>query len=324
MTSPLLALSGLRVAFPTGKGEVEALRGVDLSIGPGECLGLVGESGSGKSLTAFTTMGLLPSQGRVVDGKAMFAGQDLLEMNERQLERLRGNDLSMIFQEPMTALNPVMRVGEQIGAPLRRHLGLSRKAARERAIEQLDLVGIPDPRARVDSFPHEMSGGMRQRTMIAMALACEPRLLIADEPTTALDPTIQAQIIELLNRLRNELGLSIMMITHDLGVVAEMADRVAVMYGGKVVEECPVDKLFDDPLHPYSKGLLRSTPDIEMPAVRRLATISGAVPHVTELPSGCAFHPRCPESLDICGKEHPEEKCFGSGRRVACWAREVS
>ncbi|MCY6381905.1 ABC transporter ATP-binding protein [Hoeflea prorocentri] len=324
MTAPLLCLDGLRVAFPAGNGEVEALRGVDLSIGPGECLGLVGESGSGKSLSAFATMGLLPTQARVTGGKVMFAGHDLLEMNEREMERLRGNDLSMIFQEPMTALNPVMHVGEQIGAPLRRHLGLSRKAARERAIEQLDLVGIPDPGVRVDNFPHEMSGGMRQRTMIAMALACEPRLLIADEPTTALDTTIQAQIIELLNRLRSELGLSILMITHDLGVVAEMADRVAVMYGGQVVEECPVADLFDDPLHPYSKGLLRSTPDIDMPADSRLATISGAVPHLTELPSGCTFHPRCPESLDICSKQQPLEIRLGDSRRVACWARDGS
>lgn len=324
MTAPLLSVEGLRLAFGTGEDAIEALRGVDISIGPGECLGLVGESGSGKSLTAFTTMGLLPTQSHVVAGRVMFAGQDLLQKSERELEQLRGNDLSMIFQEPMTALNPVMHVGEQIAAPLRRHLGLSRKAARTRAIEQLDLVGIPDPHARVDNFPHEMSGGMRQRTMIAMALACDPKLLIADEPTTALDTTIQAQIIELLNGLRRELGLSILIITHDLGVIAEMADRVAVMYGGRVVEESPVDKLFDEPLHPYSKGLLRSTPDIDMPVARRLATISGAVPHVTELPSGCTFHPRCPDRLEICSKEAPEEKCVGAGRRVACWARDVS
>jgi oligopeptide/dipeptide ABC transporter ATP-binding protein len=231
--------------------------------------------------------------------------------------------MAMIFQEPMTALNPVMRVGDQIAAPLRHHLGLSRTAARVRAIEQRDLIGIPDPAARVDADPHELSGGMRQRVMIAMALACEPKLLIADEPTTALDVTIQAQIIELLERLRRELGLAIVIITHDLGVIAEMADRVAVMYGGRVVEEAAVETLFDRPLHPYTRGLIASTPAVEAPLERRLRTIAGAVPHVTEMPSGCAFHPRCPECFEICPRDVPPDLRRPDGSRVACWARQA-
>jgi oligopeptide/dipeptide ABC transporter ATP-binding protein len=323
MTEPLLSIRGLEVTFPSPHGPVRALRGVDFSVGAGECVGLVGESGSGKSLSAFATMGLMPPNARATAGQVVFQGRDLLTLPERDMERLRGREMGMIFQEPMTALNPVMRVGDQIAAPLRRHLGLSRKAARSRAIEQLDLIGIPDPTARVDAYPHEMSGGMRQRVMIAMALACEPKLLIADEPTTALDVTIQAQIIELLNRLRRELGLAIVIITHDLGVIAEMAERVAVMYGGRVVEEASVETLFDRPLHPYTRGLIASTPDVEMPVERRMRTIAGAVPHVTEMPSGCAFHPRCPERLEICAREVPADILRPDGTRVACWAREA-
>ncbi|WGF87822.1 ABC transporter ATP-binding protein [Marinivivus vitaminiproducens] len=323
MTEPLLSIQGLEVAFPSRHGPVQALRGVDLAVNTGECLGLVGESGSGKSLSAFAAMSLLPPNAGVTGGRVRFDGRDVLELPERELETIRGRHMAMIFQEPMTALNPVMRVGEQIAAPLRRHLGLSRREARKRAIEQLELVGIPDPVARIDVYPHEMSGGMRQRVMIAMALACQPKLLIADEPTTALDVTIQAQIIELLNRLRQELGLAIVIITHDLGVVAEMAGRVAVMYGGRVVEEAPVETLFDRPLHPYTRGLIASTPDVEAPVERRLRTIAGAVPHITEMPSGCAFHPRCPERIEICQREVPHDNRHDDRSRVACWARKA-
>jgi oligopeptide/dipeptide ABC transporter ATP-binding protein len=226
----------------------------------------------------------------------------------------------MIFQEPMTALNPVLRVGEQIGAPLRKHLGLSRQAARGRAVELLALVGIPAPATRVDAYPHQLSGGMRQRVMIAMALACGPDVLIADEPTTALDGTIQAQILDLLRRLRKELGLAVVIITHDFGVVAELADRVAVMYGGRIVEEAPVETLFDAPTHPYAVGLLAATPTLEMAETRRLAAIGGAVPHVADMPSGCAFHPRCPKRFAPCDHEVPRFEPVAPGHGVACWA----
>ena len=321
MTRPLLAVEGLEVAFQTDQGELRALRGIDLQLSARECLGLIGESGSGKSLTALAVMGLLPPGAVRTAGRVVFDGVELTTAPEPALEALRGRRIAMIFQEPMTALNPVMRVGEQIAAPVRKHLGLSRKAARERAIEQLAFVGIPDPRQRVDAFPHQLSGGMRQRVMIAMALACEPRLLIADEPTTALDVTIQAQILELLRKLQEELDLAVIIITHDFGVIAEVAHRVCVMYGGRVVEEAGVDDLFDRPLHPYSRGLLASTPTLEMPLTRRMPAIGGAVPHMADTPSGCAFHPRCGERLEPCDKLMPELQAFGEGQRAACWAR---
>ena len=324
MKQPLLEVEGLEVAFQTDQGELPALRGIDLQLRAQECLGLIGESGSGKSLTALAVMGLLPSGAVRTAGRVVFDGVELTTAPEHELEALRGRRIGMIFQEPMTALNPVMRVGEQIAAPVRKHLGLSRKAARDRAIEQLAFVGIPDPRQRVDAFPHQLSGGMRQRVMIAMALACEPRLLIADEPTTALDVTIQAQILELLRKLQEELDLAVIIITHDFGVIAEVAHRVCVMYGGRVVEEAGVDDLFDRPLHPYSRGLLASTPTLEMPLTRRMPAIGGAVPHMADTPPGCAFHPRCAERFDPCDKRMPELDTFGSGQRAACWARSLS
>ncbi len=268
-------------------------------------------------------MGLAPGNAKITAGQALYKGQDLLVLDEQRMEHIRGAEIAMIFQEPMTALNPVMRVGEQIGAPVRKHLGLSRSAARQHAIDQLALVGIPDPGIRVDALPHELSGGMRQRVMIAMALASSPKLLIADEPTTALDVTIQAQILELLNRLRMELGLAILIITHDFGVIAELAERVAVMYGGLIVEEAAVDTVFDAPRHPYSRGLQDATPDIDMPLERRLHTIGGTVPHLSELPAGCAYHPRCPLAMPICSKESPRMIRSECGGRVACWACEV-
>lgn len=320
MTEALLSVRDLRLVFDGPSGPVSALRGIDFDVAPGETLGLVGESGSGKSLTAFSTMGLLPRSARVTGGSIRFQGTDLLGMPERDLEGVRGNDLNMIFQEPMTALNPVMTVGRQISAPIRKHLGLSKSAARERALAQMDFVGIPDPIRRFDQFPHELSGGMRQRIMIAMALGTDPKLLIADEPTTALDVTIQAQVLELLRRLQKELGLAIIIITHDLGVIAELAGRVCVMYGGRIVETATAADMFARPLHPYSEGLLASTMDIAAPTTRRLPAIRGTVPHIADMPAGCPFHPRCPERLNLCDAEVPPMEQGPQGQ-VACWAR---
>jgi len=324
MSEPILTIRDLKVAFGSEKAPIEALRGVDITVRRGECLGLVGESASGKSLTALASMRLLPSAARITAGSILFEGAEMTALSRKGLEQVRGNDISMIFQEPMTALNPVMRVGEQIAAPLRKHKGLSARAARARAIEQLDSVGIPDPHRRIDNFPHEMSGGMRQRVMIAMALSCEPKLLIADEPTTALDVTIQAQILDLLRTKQKEMDLAIVIITHDFGVVAEIADRVNVMYGGRVVEEAGVEALFDHTQHPYSIGLLKATPTIEMEQQRRLPAIGGAVPHISEMPSGCAFHPRCPERRPQCDRLVPELETVAAGQRVACWARSTA
>jgi oligopeptide/dipeptide ABC transporter ATP-binding protein len=324
MSEPLLTINDLKVAFGPEDAPIEALRGVTLSVNRGECLGLVGESGSGKSLSALAAMRLLPTSARITGGSVRFRGREMTSASRKDLEGLRGNEISMIFQEPMTALNPVMRVGEQIAAPMRKHLGLSRTAARARAIEQLESVGIPDPHRRIDNFPHEMSGGMRQRVMIAMALACEPKLLIADEPTTALDVTIQAQILDLLRAKQKELDLAIIIITHDFGVVAEIADRVNVMYGGRVVEEAGVGALFDNTQHPYSLGLLNATPTVETAQQRRLPTIGGAVPHISEMPKGCAFHPRCPERRDRFKCRDEAVALVAPAQRVACWARSKS
>jgi oligopeptide/dipeptide ABC transporter ATP-binding protein len=318
----LFAIEGLRVAVPVSGSTVEALRGVDIAVGRGECLGLVGESGSGKSLTMLAAMGLLPAGARVTAGSAHFDGRDLLTMSRAEIDAIRGRRIGMIFQEPMTALNPILSVGQQIGAPLRRHLGLSRTAARARALDLLRLVGIPDPGKRLDAYPHQLSGGMRQRVMIAMALSCDPEVLIADEPTTALDGTIQAQILDLLRRLQRELGLAVVIITHDFGVVAELADRVAVMYGGRVVEAGPVDRLFDQPAHPYSEGLLKATPTLDMTPVRRLATVGGTVPHVSDMPAGCSFHPRCGLCFAPCNDAVPPMIALDPGHAAACWALE--
>lgn len=323
MKEPLLTIRDLEVAFGSAQSPLPALRGVSLRVNRGECLGLVGESGSGKSLSALAAMHLLPSAARLTSGSIQFDGREMTTMPRRELEAVRGNEISMIFQEPMTALNPVMRVGDQLAAPLRKHLKLSHKDARKRAIEQLDAVGIPDPHRRIDNYPHEMSGGMRQRVMIAMALACEPKLLIADEPTTALDVTIQAQILELLRAKQKELDLAIIIITHDFGVVAEIADRVNVMYGGRVVEEAEAGALFDNALHPYTVGLLNSTPTLEMPQQHRLPTIGGSVPHISEMPSGCAYHPRCPERLPDCDRLVPKLETAAQNQCVACWARRT-
>ncbi len=321
--SPLLEVRDLVAGFRIGGRLVKAVDGVSLKLHPGRTLGLVGESGSGKSVTSLAIMGLLPTPPSEVTGAQMRYGDvDLLSLDAEERRRYRGRELAMIFQEPMTSLNPVYTVGEQIIEALRTHFPISHAEARKRAIAVLDLVRIPSPETRVDSFPHEMSGGMRQRAMIAMALACEPKLLIADEPTTALDVTIQAQILELLGDMQKRTGTAILLITHDLGVIAEVADDVAVMYAGKIVETSSVENLFADPQHPYTIGLLGSIPRLEEDRIR-LATIEGTVPNPAALPVGCRFHPRCPFANDRCRAEQPPLIEISSGHEVACWRAPI-
>jgi oligopeptide/dipeptide ABC transporter ATP-binding protein len=301
--SNLLEIKNLRTYFPTRGGLVRPVDDVSFYINRGELLGLVGESGCGKSMTALSIMRLVPPPGKIVSGEILFEGRNLLTLSNAEMRDVRGNDIAMIFQDPMTSLNPVFTVGEQISEALRLHRGLSRKEARKAAAEAMREVSIPDPDLRVDDYPHQLSGGMRQRVMIAMALACDPKLLIADEPTTALDVTIQAQILDLLDNLRKIRQLAVLLITHDLGVVAEVADRVAVMYTGRIVEEAPVEELFARPKHPYTEGLLRSVPKLTVKDVmkpERLQTIEGMVPNPTSLPPGCHFEPRCPYRLPRC------------------------
>jgi oligopeptide/dipeptide ABC transporter ATP-binding protein len=304
--APLLEIDDLRVTFRTGAGLVEAVNGVSYDIHRGETVAVVGESGCGKSVTAMAVLGLLPSPPASIDGGSIeFQGEDLLRATKERLRRLRGNQVSMIFQEPMTSLNPVFSVGNQIGESLELHRGLDADEARAEARRLLELVGIPEPETRLDEYPHQLSGGMRQRVMIAMALACRPALLIADEPTTALDVTVQAQILELLRDLQRELGMSILLITHDLGVVAEAAHRVVVMYAGAVVERASVDDLFAHPRHPYTAGLMLSLPRLDAD-VDALRPIEGTVPDALRLPSGCRFHPRCPLAMPVCRERDPE------------------
>ncbi|MFT3745387.1 MAG: ABC transporter ATP-binding protein [Pyrinomonadaceae bacterium] len=301
--SQLLEVTNLRTQFPTRAGLVKSVDGVSFSIGEGELLGLVGESGCGKSITALSVMRLIAKPGKIVSGSIKFQGEELTTATDERLREIRGNDIAMIFQDPMTSLNPVFTVGEQIAEALRLHRKLDKKAAWEAAIQAMREVAIPSPERRVNDYPHQLSGGMRQRVMIAMALACDPDLLIADEPTTALDVTIQAQILELLNDLRKSRKLAILLITHDLGVVAEVTDRVCVMYTGKIVEESGVDELFENPKHPYTRGLLRSVPkltDTSSEKAERLQTIEGTVPSPTNLPYGCHFAPRCEHRMEIC------------------------
>jgi len=322
---PILQVENLRTWFKTDSGLARAVDGVSFHVNPGETLGIVGESGSGKSVTSLSIMRLIPQPpGQIQpDSRILFrnhAGEmeDLAKAPERRMREIRGNDIAMIFQEPMTSLNPVFKVGDQIVESLRLHQNLNKRDARDRAIEMLQLVGIPIPHQRVDEYPHQLSGGMRQRVMIAMALACNPKLLIADEPTTALDVTIQAQILELLNRLQEELGMSIILITHDLGVVAETCDRVIVMYAGQVFEEGPVDDVFHDPQNPYTEGLLRSMPRLGE-EVERLAVIPGVVPSPTNWPAGCRFRDRCPYGWEKTEREEPPLFDIGPGRRNKCW-----
>ncbi len=305
MTEPLLSLRHLVTAFDTDEGYLRAVDDVSFDVYPGQTLGIVGESGCGKSVTSLSILRLIPTPpGFIERGEALFAGKDLFQASEREMRSIRGNDISMIFQEPMTSLNPVYTVGSQIVEAIRLHQPMSRRAAKGRAIELLDLVGIPAPSERIDSYPHTLSGGMRQRAMIAMALACEPRLLIADEPTTALDVTIQAQILDLLRSLQAELGMSIIFISHDLGVMAEFTHEIAVMYAGKIVEHAKTDVLFESPRHPYTRGLLRSLPS-QRNRGQRLPTIPGIVPDLRTLPSGCRFQDRCELVSDVCRAEEP-------------------
>jgi len=316
---PLLAVRDLRTAFDTAQGSVFAVDGVSFELAAGGTLGVVGESGSGKSVTALSILRLLPAvTGRIVSGEILWQGRDILKLPEREVRALRGKSISMVFQEPMTSLNPVYSVARQIGEVLQLHERMSRAEARARSIELLKVVGIPSPEKRVDSYPHELSGGMRQRVMIAMSIACRPQLLIADEPTTALDVTIQAQILELLARLRSELGMAVLLITHDLGVVAEFAEEVLVMYAGTVVERAKVSELFDRPLHPYTQGLLASAPSAQS-GKRRLSTIEGVVPNLAELPAGCRFRERCSQAIAQCALAEPPLTPLPSGRKVACF-----
>ncbi len=294
MNEPLLRVEELRVDFPTEDGIVHAVDGITYQVHRGRTLGIVGESGSGKTVSSLTTLGLTRRQGARIAGRILFEGKDLVSLPEDELRAIRGNDIAMVFQDPLSSLHPLYRVGRQLTEAVRAHRDVSKSKARERAVELLGLVGIPDPARRVDEYPHEFSGGMRQRVMIAMALANEPKLLIADEPTTALDVTVQAQILALMERLQRELGMAIVIITHDLGVVAEMADDIAVMYAGRIVETASAARVFSAPEHPYTWGLLRSIPTLERPRSEDLVPIPGAPPSLINPPSGCHFHPRCP------------------------------
>ena len=318
---PLLEVRGLQTYFDTPEGVARAVDGVSFSVNAGETIGIVGESGSGKSVTALSILRLIPSPGRIAGGRILFEGTDLLGLSAHDLRRVRGNRISMIFQEPMTSLNPVFSVGWQITEAIREHQRVGRREAHDRAIAMLKLVGIASPERRIDDFPHEMSGGMRQRVMIAIALACNPKLLIADEPTTALDVTIQAQILDLIVRLKSEIGMSVILITHDLGVVAETAQRVCVMYAGKFVEMAPVRELFGNPRHPYMQGLLRALPKLSGSGESvRLKEIPGTVPPLTRLPGGCSFCPRYEKSREVCRVEEPPWTEVSPGHHVRCWS----
>ena len=320
--APLLQVDGLKTHFFTRDGVVRAVDGVSFAVYPGETLAVVGESGCGKSVTALSVLRLIASPpGKIVSGKLLFQDRNLLELDEAEMRELRGNDISMIFQEPMTSLNPVLTAGRQIAEALRVHRGLGRGEALAGAVSMLRQVDIPEPERRALEYPHQLSGGMRQRVMIAMALACDPRLLIADEPTTALDVTIQAQILDLMRALKEKSGAAIVLITHDLGVVAEMAQRVVVMYAGRKVEEAPVDALFARPRHPYTRGLLSSIPRLGEAAggTRRLAEIPGVVPSLRGEIAGCVFAPRCPHATERCRREYPPLEEKGGGHAVACW-----
>lgn len=321
-TKPLLEVKGLKTYFYTEDGVVRAVDGVNFEVYPGEVLGIVGESGCGKSVTSLSIMRLISRPGRIDAGEILLDGKNLLDLSEEEMTKVRGNRISMIFQQPQTALNPVFKVGDQLAEVLNVHQDLGKDAGWKRAIELLKMVGVPDPERRVEAYPHELSGGMAQRVMIAMALACVPELLLADEPTTALDVTIQAQILDLMRDMRRDLGTSVILITHDLGVVAEMAERVAVMYAGEIVEQTDVQVLFDEPLHPYTQGLIGSIPVLGE-IKEKLDVIPGSVPNLMNLPPGCRFAPRCQarfkHALNICTEAKPELEEVKAGHFIRCW-----
>jgi len=323
MAEPLLEIKGLQTHFETDSGRVPAVDGVDIYIRKGEVLGIVGESGCGKSVMSLSVMRLVPNPpGRIVSGTIQYKGEDLVHVSEKRMQQIRGDEIAMIFQEPMTSLNPVFTNGNQISETVRVHRSLNKKEARLHAIEMLRKVGIPRPEAIVDEYPHQLSGGMRQRVMIAMAMACDPELLIADEPTTALDVTIQAQILDLMKQLNRDLGTAIMMITHDLGVVAEMCDRIVVMYAGKVVEEGSTRDILKNPQHPYTRGLIQSVPRMDV-AQDKLYSIPGNVPNPRFMPEGCRFAPRCEHAMDRCHTEMPALVTLDAGHQSRCWLHDL-
>jgi oligopeptide transport system ATP-binding protein len=316
----ILKVSNLQTHFNTDEGVVKAVDGVSFDLHAGETLAIVGESGSGKSVTNLSIMNLIPNPpGKVVGGEVWYGGRDILKMTDKEIRAIRGNKISMIFQDPMTSLNPFLRISTQMIETIRLHQGLSKKDAKAKAIEMLGLAGIPAPEKRIDCYPHQFSGGMRQRVMIAMALSCNPEILIADEPTSALDVTIQAQILDLMGDLTARLGTAVIMITHSLGVVAGMCDTVCVMYAGRVVEQGPVDALFANPKHPYTKGLIRSVPRLDKPNNERLFSINGQPPNVIDLPPCCPFYPRCEFAMDACRSKYPASVETNDGLKVSCW-----
>jgi oligopeptide/dipeptide ABC transporter ATP-binding protein len=315
---PLLEVKDLRTSFFTDAGEVRAVEGVSFAVESGKLMGLVGESGSGKTASVLSVMRLLPERARVMGGAVLFEGRDLLKLSEPEMRAVRGAKIAMIFQEPMTSLNPVFTIGSQIGEAVRLHQHTARRETLERTIEALRLVGIADPERRVNDYPHQLSGGMRQRVMIAMALACEPKLLVADEPTTALDVTIQAQILDLIRELQVRLKLAVILVTHDLGVVAQYADDVTILYAARVMEQAPSAELFRNPLNPYTRGLLESIPGVDGSHHRRLRAIAGSIPNALHPPSGCRFHPRCPMAIDECARVDPPLVAKAPQHLVAC------
>jgi len=318
--TPLLDVSDLRTRFHTPEGTVYAVNGISYTLRAGEILAVVGESGCGKSVSMMSILGLIPiPPGEIASGTAMYGGKDLLKLSEGEMEHVRGKEIAMVFQDPMTSLNPVLTIGKQITESLQKHNAMDKQSASARAVELLELVGIPDPRRRLGDYPHQFSGGMRQRVMIAMQLACTPAILIADEPTTALDVTIQAQIMELVSRLQEEVGMAIIWITHNLGVVAGLAERVIVMYAGIIVEEAPVDDLFEDPRHPYTIALLAALPRVDRRRDRRLMSIPGAPPNLLIEPHGCPFAPRCAAAMERCQLGMPTLESVGPRHRIACW-----
>ena len=320
MSEKMLEVKGMRTSFFTHVGEVKAIRGVDFYLDKGEAVGIVGESGSGKSVTSLSVMRLLQFPGKLTGGEVFFDGEDLAKKSDKEMQTIRGNEISMIFQDPMTSLNPVFTIGNQIMEAIIKHQKMSKDQARQKAIEMLKLVGIPSPEKRIDQYPHEFSGGMRQRAMIAMALSCEPKLLIADEPTTALDVTIQAQILELMKDLKDRLNTSIILITHDLGVVADVCSRIIVMYGGLIMEEGTTEEIFYKPQHPYTLGLMRSIPKMsDKENKERLIPIDGTPPDLLKPPAGCPFAPRCDHAMKICMTQMPEYTKSSDTHRAACW-----